>query len=91
MVPNINKSTKITVNKIDADPRNNILKKIFLSLLNINANYVGKSKFFSNPWAEGLVEGDDEFNPENESRVVVNARIGYEWDVYGIYLVGSNI
>jgi len=56
----------------------------------INANFVDSSKYFANPWAEAE-EGDANFDPENDSRTIVNTRIGYDWGNYSVYLVGTNI
>jgi len=59
--------------------------------VNINANYVGSSKALMNPWADGLSEEANDFDPENDARTIMNARIGYKWEQFGVYLVGTNI
>jgi len=44
-----------------------------------------------NPWADGLSEEANDFDPENDARTIMNARIGYKWEQFGVYLVGTNI
>ncbi|GIU13447.1 TonB-dependent receptor [Shewanella sp. c952] len=58
---------------------------------NINANYASGSPNKVNPYREGLVEGDAEFDLQNDSRTLVNMQIGYEWQNLGVYLQGKNL
>jgi iron complex outermembrane receptor protein len=58
---------------------------------NLNANYAGSSSAELNPSIGGLLESDSNFDLQNESRLLVNAQIGYEWDSLGVYLIASNL
>ena len=58
---------------------------------NVSLNYANSSPADVNPYIRGLNPGDPNFDLYNQSRTLVNARIGYEWDEMGIYLVGKNI
>ena len=51
-------------------------------LVNLDASYTSSS--FDNARNRVIVD-------EIESRVLVNAKVGYEWDDYGVYFVGKNI
>jgi iron complex outermembrane receptor protein len=63
-------------------------KGIFAS---ISANYADSSNADTNPYSRGFIEGDTGFDLRNDSRTLVNMKIGYEWDSVGIYLIGKNI
>ncbi|WP_435276066.1 TonB-dependent receptor [Psychrobium sp. nBUS_13] len=63
-------------------------KGIFAS---ISANYAESSNADTNPYITGLRKGDIGFDLRNDSRTLVNMKIGYEWDSVGIYLIGKNI
>ncbi|MDO3382352.1 TonB-dependent receptor [Gilvimarinus algae] len=58
---------------------------------NINANYADNSIVAVNPYSEGLSEGDPGFDPRNDSRTLVNLKVGYEWDQLGVYATASNL
>ncbi len=58
---------------------------------NLNANYADGSDTLVNPFTTGLPESDPDFDQQNDSRVVVNAQIGYELDSFGIYFIASNL
>ena len=58
---------------------------------NINANYIDDSVALVDPYIHGKKEGDDEFDPNNEARTLVNMRLGYQWDTFSVYLIGSNL
>lgn len=59
---------------------------------NVNANYASSSHSYLDPYRNGLKEGDVGFDPENESRVLVNTRVGYNWgDAFGVYANISNL
>jgi outer membrane receptor protein involved in Fe transport len=58
---------------------------------NINANYVDESRALSNPFAQGKVVGDTDFDPMDQAVTLVNTRIGYEWDTVGLYLTVTNL
>ena len=58
---------------------------------NVNANYADGSNALVNPFVSGRTESDPDFDQQNDSRVVVNAQVGYEWDSFGIYLIASNL
>jgi outer membrane receptor protein involved in Fe transport len=51
-------------------------------LVNLDASYTSSS--YDNARNRVIVD-------ELESRVLVNAKVGYEWDNYGVYFVGKNI
>ncbi|WP_040571979.1 TonB-dependent receptor [Shewanella benthica] len=53
---------------------------------NLNVSYAGESSGINNPEAAGL-----DHDPMNEERILVNARVGYEWDIFSIYALGTNI
>ncbi|MCP4320648.1 MAG: TonB-dependent receptor [Alteromonadales bacterium] len=57
----------------------------------INANYAGESPADVNPYARGLDKNHSDFDLPNESRTLVNMKLGYEWQTVGIYLIGRNI
>ena len=60
--------------------------------VNFNANYADGSSAAINPFVNGLVEGDDGFDMQNDSRVIANAQIGYEWnETFGVYFIASNL
>ena len=56
-----------------------------------NLNYADSSPADVDPYNRGLVEGDANFDLQNEGRTLVNMRVGYEWESMGLYLVGKNI
>lgn len=58
---------------------------------NINVNYADSSNADTNPYSRGLTEGDPEFNLQNDARTLVNAKIGYDWETFGIYLIAKNL
>ncbi|MEN0035514.1 MAG: TonB-dependent receptor [Cellvibrio sp.] len=58
---------------------------------NLNANYASSSKLLVNPYAEGLVAGDPGYDPENESRTLVNLKVGYEWSKVALYATVNNL
>ncbi|WP_233258836.1 TonB-dependent receptor [Shewanella sp. YLB-09] len=53
---------------------------------NLNVSYAGESSGINNPEAAGL-----DYDPMNDERILVNARVGYEWDHFSIYALGTNI
>lgn len=57
----------------------------------VNANYAGESSTDVNPYARGLDKNDPNFDIPNDSRVLVNMQLGYEWENIGVYLIGRNI
>lgn len=57
----------------------------------VNMNYADSSNADTNPYNRGLKEGDEHFNLQNEGRTLVNMKVGYEWDIVGLYLIGKNI
>lgn len=57
----------------------------------LNANYAESSPADVDPYARGLVEGDANFDPQNDGRTLYNMRVGYEWDNMALYLIGKNI
>jgi len=60
--------------------------------VNLNANYAEESNAVTNPFNNGLVAGDEGFDLQNDSRVLVNAQVGYEWNEgFGVYLIASNL
>ncbi|WP_339615594.1 TonB-dependent receptor [uncultured Gilvimarinus sp.] len=58
---------------------------------NINANYADSSSVVVNPYSNGLIEGDEGFDPENDARTLVNLKVGYEWDQLAIYATATNL
>lgn len=56
-----------------------------------NLNYADSSPADVDPYFRGLVEGDPNFDLQNEGRTLVNMRVGYQWEDFGIYVVGKNI
>lgn len=58
---------------------------------NINANYASSSSLVVNPFAEGLAENDPGFDPQNDSRTLVNLKVGYEWSQAALYATVSNL
>jgi len=58
---------------------------------NISINYADDSNAEVNPYRNGLTENDIGFDLKNDARTLVNMQIGYEWDVFGVYLIGKNI
>ena len=60
-------------------------------LANINVSYAGDYPNFTNPYRDGLVEGDLHFDRYNNSRTLVDFQLGYEWETVGVYLVGKNV
>jgi len=58
---------------------------------NLSLNYADSSPADVNPFDRGLDQNDPNFDLYNDSRTLVNGRIGYEWEEMGIYLVGKNI
>jgi len=58
---------------------------------NISMNYADSSNADTNPYSRGLQEGDDNFDLQNDSRTLVNMKVGYEWESIGLYLIGKNI
>ncbi|UTF60602.1 TonB-dependent receptor [Gilvimarinus sp. DA14] len=57
----------------------------------INANYADSSIVAVNPYANGLSEGDEGFDPKNDQRTLVNAKLGYEWDQLAVYATVTNL
>ena len=62
----------------------------------LNANYKSKSRRLLNPWLNSTeIPGDiDEevfFDPKNDDRWLVNARVGYNWGKYGVFLTAENL
>lgn len=57
---------------------------------NANANYTDESKSTNTPWTQAQ-EGAPNYDPDNDSRWVVNMRAGYEWDKFGAYMQISNL
>lgn len=60
-------------------------------MLNVNANYQGDSLAVVNPYIYGIPETDPRFDPRNDSRTLVNVRLGYEWGNVGGYLTVTNL
>ena len=58
---------------------------------NISMNYADSSNADTNPYSRGLQEGDDNFDLQNDSRTLVNMKVGYEWESVGLYLIGKNV
>ncbi|KAF7767764.1 hypothetical protein PCIT_a3852 [Pseudoalteromonas citrea] len=58
---------------------------------NLNISYASESPNRANPYRDGLEPGDLYFDLHNDARTIVDMQLGYEWDNYGIYLVGKNI
>ncbi len=58
---------------------------------NINVNYADSSNADTNPYSRGQKKGDPEFNLQNGARTLVNAKIGYDWETFGIYLIAKNL
>lgn len=59
--------------------------------VNASINYAGDSPSETNPFRRGLRPGDEGFDLKNDARTLINARIGYEWDNIGVYLVAKNL
>lgn len=59
--------------------------------MNINANYANQTQALVNPYASGQKLGDVNFDPKGDSRVLVNSRIGYKWDNWGLSLNVTNL
>ncbi len=58
--------------------------------INLNANYADASVPFTNPYS--IIPNFDPANePENESRVLVNGQLGYEWNNYKVWLQANNL
>ncbi|MCP8898505.1 TonB-dependent receptor [Gilvimarinus xylanilyticus] len=57
----------------------------------VNANYADSSIVAVNPYANGLTEGDPGFDPQNDARTLVNAKLGYEWDQVALYATVTNL
>lgn len=60
-------------------------------VVNVNANYASDSSSEINPEIDGRIETDADFDLRNDSRVIVNAQVGYEWNSFGIFLIASNL
>lgn len=58
---------------------------------NISMNYADSSNADTNPYSRGLQAGDDNFDLQNDSRTLVNMKMGYEWESVGLYLIGKNV
>ena len=58
---------------------------------NVSVNYAGASNADTNPYNRGLSESDAQFNLQNDSRTLVNMKVGYQWDSVGLYLIAKNI
>ncbi|WP_151173610.1 TonB-dependent receptor [Pseudoalteromonas ruthenica] len=50
---------------------------------NVNASYTGSSQRLSTPLEQGL-------DPRNDTHWLVNARVGYQWQHYGVYALVQN-
>lgn len=59
--------------------------------VNVNANYADSHNAVTNPYREGLRAGDLGFDPQNDGRTIVNARIGYQWGDMGLYFNAENL
>lgn len=58
---------------------------------NINANYASSAYETLTPHRSGLPMDDPRYNPKNDARTVVNMRLGYEWDNFGIFANVENL
>lgn len=58
---------------------------------NLNANYASSSTLEVNPYANGLGENDAGFDPKNDSRTLVNLKVGYEWNQAALYATVHNL
>ena len=58
---------------------------------NISANYADSHDATNNPYVSGLEEGDVGFDPQNDARTLVNARVGYTWENMGVFVNGTNL
>ncbi|MCV6621973.1 MAG: TonB-dependent receptor [Cellvibrionaceae bacterium] len=57
---------------------------------NANANYTDESLSSNTPWTQAQ-PGTPQYDPNNDSRWVVNMRAGYEWDKFGAYVQVNNL
>ena len=60
---------------------------------NVSANYMNSAKTWLEYWTLTDVQkyrGAD-YRPRNDARTLVNARVGYEWDNFSVYLIGKNL
>ncbi|MDP5212315.1 TonB-dependent receptor [Pseudoalteromonas tunicata] len=57
----------------------------------INVNYASAAPDRTNPYRDGLEPTHPYFDLHNNARTLVNAQLGYEWESFGVYLVGSNL
>lgn len=60
-------------------------------IFNVNANYEGDSIAVANPYAGGIDESAEFFDPKNDSRLLVNIRTGYKWKNVGLFLNVNNL
>ena len=65
-------------------------------IANLNGNYKSTSRALQNPYTNSTeIPGDiDEevfFNPNNDARWIMNARVGYEWEHLNIFLTAQNL
>ncbi|MBO9489915.1 TonB-dependent receptor [Endozoicomonas sp. G2_1] len=58
---------------------------------NINANFANSHDASNNPYRNGLTEGDEGFDPQNDARILVNARLGYNWENWGVFASVTNL
>jgi outer membrane receptor protein involved in Fe transport len=58
--------------------------------LNLNTNYADASVPFTNPFAI-IPNFDPQHEPENDSRVLINGQVGYEWSNYKVWLQAHNL
>ena len=58
---------------------------------NINANFANSHDATNNPFRNGLGPGDEGFDPQNDARLLVNARLGYNWDNWSVFASVTNL
>jgi len=58
---------------------------------NVSANYASSSTGYINPFISGHEPGDEYYDVQNPSRILVNLQLGYEWEMIGVYLKANNL
>ncbi|MCG7529871.1 TonB-dependent receptor [Psychrobium sp. MM17-31] len=58
---------------------------------NLNVNYADESPDVVDPDASGTSPTSRFYDPYNDARTLVNLRVGYEWDNYGVFLNAKNL
>ena len=60
---------------------------------NLSANYMNSAKTWLEYWTLNDVQAyrGEDYRPRNDARTLVNARVGYEWENFSVYVIGKNL